>query len=209
MGITEELFIRFPKIARLNRDIIITEKIDGTNSSIAITESGKFLIGSRSRWITPEDDNHGFATWCMQNKDELMKLGVGRHFGEWWGKGIQRGYGIGEKRFSLFNVTRWCPYGVEPRQISSMEFRDPKSEVKFQEVLPECVSLVPELYMGKFGTEVCENFVSNLKTTGSQASPGFMDPEGIVIFHVGLGYLFKVTCQNDEKPKGLAATDCV
>ena len=31
----------------------------------------------------------------------------GRHFGEWWGSGIQRGYGLDEKTFSLFNAYRW------------------------------------------------------------------------------------------------------
>jgi hypothetical protein len=64
---------------------------------------------SRSRWITPDDDNFGFAAWVEANRDELLTLGPGRHFGEWWGSGIQRGYGLpkGEKRFSLFNVSRW------------------------------------------------------------------------------------------------------
>ena len=31
-------FVEFRKIPRLNRDIIITEKIDGTNASIVIEE---------------------------------------------------------------------------------------------------------------------------------------------------------------------------
>ena len=37
------------------------------------------------------------------------ELGEGVHRGEWWGNGIQRGYGLqnGDKRFSLFNVHRW------------------------------------------------------------------------------------------------------
>ena len=37
-------FIKFEKIARLNREIIITEKIDGTNAQICITEDGEFLV---------------------------------------------------------------------------------------------------------------------------------------------------------------------
>ena len=102
-------FRPFPKIPRLSREIIITEKIDGTNASITITEDGQFLTGSRNRWITPEDDNFGFSAWAHANKDVLMGLGVGTHFGEWWGHGIQRGYGLpkGRRRFSLFNVGRW------------------------------------------------------------------------------------------------------
>lgn len=68
-------FVPFPKMARLSREIIVTEKIDGTNGQIYIGEDGEFLIGSRTRWITPEMDNHGFARWATDHKDELMQLG--------------------------------------------------------------------------------------------------------------------------------------
>ena len=78
-------FESFGKIARLSRECTITEKIDGTNAQICITEDGQFLTGSRTRWITPQDDNMGFSAWAHEHKDELMPLGVGRHFGEWWG----------------------------------------------------------------------------------------------------------------------------
>jgi len=97
-------FKEFPKMARMSRDVIISEKIDGTNAQILITPDGDLFTGSRTRWITPADDNHGFARWAEGNRDELLKLGPGRHFGEWWGQGIQRGYGLKEKRLSLFNV---------------------------------------------------------------------------------------------------------
>ena len=43
-----------------------------------------------------------------------MELGVGQHFGEWWGFGIQRGYGLHERRFSLFNTGRWSDPAVRP-----------------------------------------------------------------------------------------------
>ena len=107
-------FVAFPKIPRLSRRCVITEKIDGTNACIFIGEDGEFLVGSRTRWITPENDNHGFARWAYEHKDELLGLGPGRHFGEWWGQGIQRGYGLKEKRFSLFNTSRWMDDAVRP-----------------------------------------------------------------------------------------------
>lgn len=72
-------FQAFPKMSRLTREVIVTEKIDGTNACIFIGEAGEFLVGSRTRWITPEQDNHGFASWAYANRDELMKLGAGRH----------------------------------------------------------------------------------------------------------------------------------
>ena len=96
-------FIAFPKIARLRRDCVITEKLDGTNAQIVIQDGEIVAVGSRSRWITPgkDTDNYGFAGWVEQNRAELLGLGDGTHFGEWWGSGIQRNYGLTEKRFSL------------------------------------------------------------------------------------------------------------
>lgn len=192
-------FNEFPKIARLSRECIITEKIDGTNAQICIAEDGQFLIGSRTRWITPEQDNYGFARWCMERKDEILKLGIGCHFGEWWGGGVQRTYGLSkdDKRLSLFNVSRWCLHGQTPAKI---ETQDPRIE-KFQDVLPPCVGLVPVLYRGMFSTDACIDAIWELQTNGSKAVPGFMKPEGIVCYHVAAGVGFKKTIEKDDAPK--------
>lgn len=189
-------FQEFPKIARFSREVILTEKIDGTNAQIFIGEDGEFLCGSRTRWLTPESgDNHGFLMWCMCHKDELMKLGPGRHFGEWWGHGIQRGYGLkdGEKRLSLFNVTRWCLYGSQPQQIPSA---DPRI-VEMQDVLPPCVGLVPVLWRGNMDYLDLPYWMEALRIHGSYAAPGFIQPEGVVVFHVAGNVGFKKTFGRD------------
>jgi len=87
-------FQEFPKIARYSRDVIVTEKIDGTNACVFIGAEGEFLTGSRTRWITPEAYNYGFSRWAHEHKAELLTLCPGRHFGEWWGGGCQRGYDL-------------------------------------------------------------------------------------------------------------------
>ena len=69
-------FVAFPKIARLSRECEITEKLDGTNASITITEDGQFLTASRTRWITPADDHYGFARWAREHR-----IGAWRN---WW-----------------------------------------------------------------------------------------------------------------------------
>ena len=186
-------FKPFNKIARLSRECIVTEKIDGTNAQICITEDGEFLVGSRSRWITPENDNFGFARWAYENKDELLKLGVGSHFGEWWGSGIQRGYGLvkGDKRFSLFNVGRWVKFNGNP------ELKDK------QEYCPDCCDVVPILYEGIFDTLIINGALLTLKEKGSLASPNFMKPEGVVIYHTASRSLFKKTIEKDESPKSV------
>lgn len=176
----EHEFKPFDKIPRLKRSCVITEKIDGTNALVFIADDFTTIkFGSRSRWVTPESDNHGFARWGEANKEELLKLGPGYHYGEWWGAGIQRRYGLAEKRLSLFNTTRWTP-----------------------ETLPACCSVVPVLAQGPFGSELIESTLDRLRTGGSVAAPGFMDPEGIVVYHTASRTLSKVMCKNDDTPKG-------
>jgi len=196
-------FQEFPKIARFSREVIVTEKIDGTNACVFVGPDGEFLTGSRTRWITPEDDNYGFSRWAHEHKNELLTLGPGRHFGEWWGGGCQRGYGLpkGEKRFSLFNVTRWCLHGKTPQQILTADSRI----VQMQDVLPPCVGLVPVLWRGLFDELNIDDVLADLRDSGSRAAPGFMRPEGIVIFHVAGCVGFKKTLERDEEPKSKVA----
>lgn len=201
-------FQGFPKIARLSRGMVISEKIDGTNAQIFVHRiidsefcqpfidgciaisadfRGDFALfaGSRSRWlnVSKGGDNFGFAKWAEKNKDELIDgLGEGRHYGEWWGQGIQRGYGLTEKRFSLFNSGRWNAASPPP----------------------SCCHVAPVLHEGPFDTGAIDWIEQELKDEGSRAAPGFMQPEGIVIYHVAGHFLFKKTLDGDELPKSAA-----
>ena len=153
-------FIAWPKIPRYENDsVIITEKIDGTNACIAIHNDGTYHVQSRNKIITPSDDNAGFARWVEENKEEVMKLGPGYHYGEWWGGKIQRGYDV-EKQFSLFNSGRWT-----------------------KENLPACIGVVPILYIGKIYPEVIDHYKAVLQEEGSRAAPGYMKPEGFCIYY--------------------------
>lgn len=188
-------FTAFPKMGRLHRETVITEKLDGTNAQIFITDSLDIFFGSRTRWITPQADNYGFARWGEGNKQELLKIGPGRHYGEWWGNGIQRGYGQKEKILSLFNVSRFVEYGNDPKTVQQKDLRLP---AKIQEVLPECVRLVPILSVGVFSEVEVSRCMERLKTFGSVAAPGFMDPEGIIVYHTAAGVGFKKTIHGDD-----------
>jgi len=189
-------FVGFPKMPRLQRDVVITEKIDGTNAQIHITKDGDFYIGSRKRWITPSSDNFGFAQWATENKEELMELGPGPHFGEWWGQGIQRRYGLEEKRFSLFNTLRWASATNDLLPIPS---NNPTADIKYQEYPPDCCHVVPEMYRGPFNDRAYQRRLEWLKISGSWAAPGFMNPEGIVVYHLHARMGFKVTIDDDHK----------
>ncbi len=179
-------FEAFPSISRLSRNCVVTEKLDGTNAQIFIPEpheadnyARKVMAGSRNRWIEPGDDNFGFAAWVEKNHEELLKLGPGTHYGEWWGAGIQRRYGLTEKRFTLFNTARW--------NVGN---------------LPSIVSVVPVLYNGMFDTAKIDECLEKLRVEGSVAAPGFMGPEGIVIFHEHSRTLFKKTLDKNDAHKG-------
>ena len=177
-------FVAFPKIRRVTANTItITEKIDGTNAAIHIKD-GEFVTQSRNRIITPgkDTDNCGFSAWANERRAELTEfLGEGLHFGEWWGLGIQRNYGMKSKVFSLFNVARW---GGVPEYA-----------------FPEGLRVVPRLYVG---TEDRSAEMSDyLRKAGSLAAPGFMNPEGIMVYYSAFGAYLKAPF--DPNHKGVAA----
>jgi hypothetical protein len=197
---TVSVFEPFQKIGRLKRDMVITEKIDGTNAQVYIAQALhplegalahrplgtagdlSMFAGSRNRWITPDDDNFGFAKWVQANAEELFTLGPGRHFGEWWGQGIQRGYGLTEKRFSLFNTFRHQGAG-----------------------LPACCSVVPVLRIHTFDSGLIDAALEDLRVNGSKAAPGYMNPEGVIVYQTATKTYFKRTLDKDDEPKSKGA----
>ncbi len=202
-------FIAWPKTQRLFRDIIVSEKIDGTNAAIHIEElddsvdelPGTVLAEvkdesqsfdtyygvsaqSRKRLITPKADNFGFARWVQSNAEELVKvLGPGTHFGEWWGVGIQRNYNLQSRRFSLFNTDKWQDLKVTIGDVP--------------------VASVPVLYHGTFSEDAILNCLEDLEADGSKANPGFLNPEGVCIFHTQTRGVFKVTLDDNDNHKSL------
>lgn len=175
-------FKGFGKIPRWNgaQHVFITEKIDGTNAQVVVNEDcTDFRCGSRNRWITPDDDNYGFAKWCETNREAVLSLGKGQHFGEWWGLGIQRGYGQTKKRFSLFNTARWNT----PEQLERLA-KTP-------------IEVVPVLYHGPLREETVEEIMQMLRDKGSQAAP-FMDPEGIIMYMPDSRSYFKYTFEGNK-----------
>ena len=178
------MFTPMPKIPRFNREVIITEKIDGTNAAVLVHHDG--LVQACSKNLILEDhlpDNHGFRAWVREHADELRELGPGLHRGEWWGVGIGKRYPGLPKRFSLFNVSRWGNqiHGAKPP--------------------PACVGVVPVLGVCEFmNTPRVLGIVHTLRGLGSTAAPGHK-AEGVVIYHTASGALFKVTCEKDDEHK--------
>ena len=90
-----------------------TVKLHGTNASVCQAK-GERWYQSRSRIITPVDDNAGFAFWSTTNEDKFdavfskfpatVAVAV---FGEWCGEGIQKSVAIAHlpKRFVVVAVS--------------------------------------------------------------------------------------------------------
>lgn len=197
-------FEPWPKIPRHKSALTIMEKLDGSNAQVALfriknevdldaARADPFCLrifegasdgdsatalyaGSRTRWLdaSSKGDNFGFAKWVLDNSDDLVKLGAGRHYGEWWGLGIQRGYGLNHRRFSLFNTARWSS--------------DNPSK-------PDCCSVVPVICTSD--DQDVDMAMEILAKNGSIAAPGFMKPEGIVIYHHASRQLRKRTFDGD------------
>lgn len=216
-------FQAWPKTPRLFRDIVITEKIDGTNAAINIQKydtksppegdncnafahvSGEgdemYCVGaqSRNRLIFPAGwdgnnnaDNAGFARWVDQNAQRLYDLlGPGRHYGEWWGRSVGRKYDMNHNIFSLFNTNKWG----EITKAIGQTFGEP------YELGDGRINSVPVLYQGPFDQGQIESALWRLRKDGSQAAPGFLNPEGICVYHTQSKQVYKVTLDNNDKGK--------
>lgn len=174
-----EKFQKIPRLGSKRDQMIITEKIDGTNAQVMIEDGEIVGVGSRNRVITPgkQTDNYGFARHVYDNADEFLKLGDGRHYGEWWGSGIQRGYlkTNGEKHFSIFNTARPA------------------------DTLPSLIKQVPILYHGTFDTHKIREVMEDLWDCGSHLVPDqWFKPEGIIVFQLTSRQLFKLTFEHAE-----------
>lgn len=213
-------FTAWPKTPRLLRDIVITEKLDGTNGGVLIKrvpadefllyasewsdhpeilysadalDGGFWVVGaqSRNRVITRANDNQGFAKWVQANASTLIKdLGEGVHFGEFWGNKIGRGYGLplGDRRFSLFNPDTFA------RQVTLIRELD--------EIKTPGLSVVPVLYSGPFDMTAVRQTLIDLRANGSTAAPGYLRPEGIIVYHTHARRIIgKVTLDNQDAGK--------
>ena len=171
----------FPSIERLeNIYCIISEKIDGTNGLIEINETN-VRFGSRNRYISFSDDNAGFANFFKDYEarfkdaakdittDESYPL---RIYGEWFGCGIQRNYGLKDKLFMPFSSF----YGEK-----LIEYQVPNV------ITPNI------MYTGKFSMEIVDTCMQQLKLNGSGVVKDYKQPEGIVIFFPKYNFRLKET----------------
>lgn len=94
-----------------------TVKLHGTNASVyRDPETGNLVVQSRTKIITPEDDNAGFAKFVqarehvflnmLSDMGEMYPESLPVIYGEWCGRGIQKGTAINDcdPMFVIFAV---------------------------------------------------------------------------------------------------------
>lgn len=94
-------------------------KLHGTNAAVRVYPEGKIQAQSRSKDISVDNDNFGFARWVADQRwFHLSEPYV--IFGEWVGPGVQSGVALTQipsKTFAVFAVKQGEVLITEPDQI--------------------------------------------------------------------------------------------
>jgi len=187
---------KYPSIERFeNIYSIISEKVDGTNGLIEIEYDDGLLavrFGSRNRWLTLSSDNAGFMNFFamfakkiaivpdilrakavneLDNRNKVCSNPI-RIYGEWYGKGIQRGYGLDTKYFMPFHTI----------------LAEALIEANVPNIMPPHI-----MYTGKFDKQIADDMMNLLRTHGSGVTPGYFNPEGIVVYFPTYQFCLKDT----------------
>lgn len=160
---------------------------------------------SRKRIITPGNDNFGFAKWVWDNAEPLANtLGMGYHYGEWYGGGIQKNpLAVQGRYWALFNTWHWAT---------------PENALKLSLSGVQGLTHVPVLHDesrdGPATWETIPSILMAMKVHGSYADgyktlpyankmdfyvPG---PEGIIVWHRETQQKYKILLHNDALHKG-------
>lgn len=132
-----ESFKNYPKLIPPETIVYVTEKIHGANARYLWADD-RFYIGSRNRWIKPEDDTVWKAavdtrpeilTWCKANPETVL-------FGEIFGKVQSLTYGSP-------NSVHFVGFAALSRQTGWIKQAD-----LFLSLLGQGVSHAPLLYHG-------------------------------------------------------------
>jgi len=215
-------------------------KLHGTNAAVRITSGGAtpatVTAQSRSRDITPETDNCGFARWVADNEDAWLSVTAEgapdiTFFGEWAGKGIQKGDAVtklDQKYFFVFAVQIEDEMITTPADIEdcipdlddvvvlpwdmvfeqTVDFNDPDQCQSFADLLNEHVKRIGErdpFIHGIFGVEGPGEgwVVSPICNPGEDPLEGKLD----VYWYNVLAFKVKTEAHMVQKTKKAASKD--
>ena len=166
---------RYPDLIPEGTDVIITEKIHGTNCRMGLCRdnSGEHIFMAGSHKVNRKSGEGLYWSFFTDKLKEGLSFMSDIHggadvilFGEIFGPGVQdMHYGQTEKVFRAFDMTIDGKY------------------VNYEALQHFCrglgVEMVPEIYIGPFSHAVCESYTYGDTTFG--VTGGFKGREGIVI----------------------------
>lgn len=191
-------------------------KMHGTNAAVRVTPDGYAFAQSRSRDITPEQDNAGFAAWVAETHDawgfltesvdEIAPESDIIFYGEWAGKGIQKGDAVcqlNDKYFFVFAVyvAESETYIVDPAMIEALV-----PDLDQVVVLPWDRAYHDAIDFNDAG--LCESFAQML--TEHVESVGERDPFIYNIFGIsgpGEGWVLTPMCNPGMDPTKVGTVD--
>lgn len=216
---TDIEFTPWPKTPRLLKEnMVITEKIDGTNAAIGVIEYDMcgpippmcrlttveqvcgedryYLVyaQSRSRIIAPADfwgkgaDNYGFADWVWSVPDELVSV-----LGPGLHFGEWWGHGILRGYDQPAGVRHFSLFNTS--RWGHLDNPDARAAIR----PPEALTVVPVLAVNTLDTAVLQDVMEALRFTGSHAAPGYENPEGVCVYLPSVQRTLKLTFNAQHK----------
>jgi len=217
-------FKGFPKIPRLYRQAVWSEKLDGTNAAVGIVEYSfgtwvdgtpgmmKYVMGNPLPVDHPQYDGLPDKEYLVyaQSRNRLISPADDNHgFARWvWdnaekliellGPGLHSGEWWGSGIYRGYGLTK----GEKRFSLfNTGKWNRAIVRSEAENTVP-WLDVVPVVYQGIFSTEITDALKDTLRTNGSYAAPEFMRPEGIVIYHVAANSYFKTLLEGDDTPKG-------
>lgn len=219
---SEITFEAWPKTPRLFKEsMVVTEKIDGTNSAVGIVE-GWVQVDSPTTVGVPDVKHIWGEQVCgealpftvyAQSRNRLIKpastsdkAADNYGFARWvWDNaaGLVRVLGPGLHFGEWWGHGIARNYGQASRHFSLFNTSRWKhlDVPEAREVInpPEELRVVPVLSVHTLDTDLIRETLDALKFTGSHAAPGFESPEGICVYLPAARATFKVTFDDEHK----------
>lgn len=160
-----ENYQRYPHLFTPGEEVVITEKIDGTNARY-MWHDGKMFVGSRNRWLKPDSKNlwtrilngsHSIEQLCREHPNHIL-------YGEIFGPVQALRYDRTEPEFAAFALYN-CMNG---EYMSDPDF--------WKYALDFGCNITPGIYAGPFDPEMLATFTEG----DSLLAPNHMR-EGVVI----------------------------
>lgn len=208
-------FKAWPKTPRLFRDITVTEKIDGTNAAIIVSDP--FAFGTHieghpegTRLAFGPDDEGGTPDLeylvSAQSRKRLVTPGKQTDNYGFAGWVYDNANALAQLLGPGYHYGEWWGNGINrgyDQTEKHFSLFNTHRYAGIKEASMGLLDVVPVLYQGPFSEEAIRDALYELDGWGSAVAPEFSNPEGVIVYHSASSQVYKVLIEHDELPKGL------